>query len=173
MGGDERSRPGELGVRHVPGREPGGEEVEFPPDGDQLDGFRAGEVGDHHVAVRDADDQVIGFEPPQGLPQRSNGDAQGGRERYVVDPAARLQLALEDLVAQLQVGAVGLGRLAAGGVAVRHAMSEGCSMGGYTQRNTSCPLARTLYYKISPAGIGPGHAAYEGTRWCAEARTGS
>jgi 5-methyltetrahydropteroyltriglutamate--homocysteine methyltransferase len=134
----------------VPGREPGGEEVEFPPDGDQLDGFRAGEVGDHHVAVRDADDQVIGFEPPQGLPQGSDGDAQGCRELYVVDPAARLQLALENLVAQLQVGTVGLGCLAAGGVAVRHGMSEGCSMGWCTQRNTSCPLVRTIYYKILP-----------------------
>jgi len=107
---DQRSPRSQFLRRHLRGREPRREQVELPPDGDEVGRLFPGKRRDHHVPVRAADHQVVRLEPAQGLAQRGDGDAKGGRKLDVVDPAARLEGAKQDLVAHLQVGAVGLGR---------------------------------------------------------------
>jgi hypothetical protein len=120
LAGDQLPRGGQFVLRHLRSREPRRQQIELPSDFDQLGRLLTGERRDDHVPVRYACDQVVRFQPPQRLAQRRDGDAQGGRELYVVNPAARLKHAVEDLVPHLQVDAVGLCRLATGPIAVRH-----------------------------------------------------
>jgi hypothetical protein len=120
LGGHQRAGPGQFVRCHLGGGEPGREQVQFPADRDQLGRLLPGERRDHHVPVRTADDQVIRLQPPQCLAQRSDRDAEGGGQLHVVNPAARFQHAVENLVPHLEVDAVGFARLAAGPVAIRH-----------------------------------------------------
>src|SRR5271165_5980731 len=108
---------------------------------------------------------MVRFEPAKGLAQGSDGDTQRCRELYVVDPAARLQQAEEDLIPHLDVSAVGLGRRALGSIAIRHGVS-GCSSVG-----RACPQSITLYYKILAATTDDGTRAAWSSSPGASART--
>ena len=49
-----------------------------------------GKGRDYRVPMRVAYDQMICLKSPEGFAQGRDGDTQGSRELYVVNPAARL-----------------------------------------------------------------------------------